>query len=125
MAWIFTHSSQGSRFACFTIVRALICAQVLSAIIVLLLFVQHLMDEGNGDRSLADGGGDTFDIAAANIADREHAGQARFEQMRRPRERPMRRRQILGDRSGPVLMNPSRRARRSRRASACWARRRS
>ena len=95
MAWIFTHSSQGSRFACFTVVRALICAQVLSAIIVLFLFVQRLMYEGHRDRPLAHCGGDPFDIAAPDVADREHAGQTGFEEMGSPGERPMRGRQIL------------------------------
>ena len=95
MAWIFTHSSLGSRFACFTVVMALICAQVPSAIVVIILFVKRLMYEGHHDRPLAHCGGDPFDIAAPDIADREHAGQTGFEVMGSPGERPMRGRQIL------------------------------
>ena len=95
MAWIFTHSSLGSRFAYFTVVMALICAQVPSAIVVIILFVKRLMYEGHRDRPLAHGGGDPFDIAAPDVADREHAGQTGFEEMGSPGERPMRGRQIL------------------------------
>jgi hypothetical protein len=52
-------------------------------------FVKHLMDEGDGDRSLADGGCHALDMATPDIADREHSGETRFEEIGRPRERPL------------------------------------
>ena len=61
----------------------------------LILFVKRLMHEGHSDRSLAHCGGDPFDIAAPDVADREHAGQTGFEEMGGSGERPMRGRQIL------------------------------
>jgi len=39
------------------------------------------MDEGDGDGSFTDGGGDAFDVAAADVADSEDAWQACFEKM--------------------------------------------
>ena len=72
-----------------------ICAQAPSAIVHRLLFGQHLMDEGNRDRTLADGRRNTFDIAAPDVADCEHSGQTRFEEMGSPGERPMRGGQIF------------------------------
>ena len=95
MAWIFTHSSLGSRFACFTVVMALICAQVPSAIVVINLFVKRLVYEGHRDGSLAHCGGDPFDITGPDVADREDSGQTGFEEMGSPGEWPMRGRQIL------------------------------
>ena len=59
------------------------------------LLVQHLMHEGDRNRSLADGRCDAFDIAASDVADSEHSGQARFEQMRIPEQRPMRSHQVF------------------------------
>ena len=47
------------------------------------------MNEGDGDRTFADRGCDTLDIARAHVADREHAGQARLEQVRSAGERPL------------------------------------
>jgi len=58
--------------------------------------LKHLMREGDGDRSFADGGRNTLEVAAAHVADRKDAGPARFEQMRRPWERPLRAREIVG-----------------------------
>ena len=60
------------------------------------LLVQHLVNERDRDRAFADRGRDALDVAAAHVADREDAGPARFEQIRRPRQRPSRPRQILG-----------------------------
>ena len=74
---------------------ALISTQVPSAIVVFILFVKRLMHEGHSDRPLAHCGGDPFDIAAPDVADREHAGLTGFEEMGSPGERPMRGRQIL------------------------------
>ena len=42
-----------------------------------------LVDERDGDRSFADGRRDALDVAAAHVADREDAGQAGLEQIRR------------------------------------------
>jgi len=47
-----------------------------------LLFVQHLVDEGDGDGSLADGGGDALHVAPAGIADGEDPRMARYNLMR-------------------------------------------
>src|SRR5574341_309819 len=58
------------------------------------------MDESDGNRSLANGGGHALDAAAANIADGEHAGEAGFEKMRRTAERPSRRAEILAGKGG-------------------------
>jgi len=53
------------------------------------------MDEGDRNGSLANRRRHTFDVAAADIPDREHSGQARFEQMRTPEQWPMRRGQVF------------------------------
>ena len=42
------------------------------------LFGQHLMYRGDRNRALAYGRGDSFSAAAADIADREHAGDTGF-----------------------------------------------
>ena len=42
--------------------------------------VEHLVDEGDGDRSLSHRGGHALDVARANVAHREHAGAARLEE---------------------------------------------
>src|SRR5947207_1235412 len=59
------------------------------------LLVQHLVDGGDRDRSLPDGGRRALDAAAPHVAHREHAGQAGFQDMRRAGQRPMRRRQVV------------------------------
>ena len=64
------------------------CTRVPSDIVVELLLVQCLMHEGDGDRSLAHCRRHTLDIASPDVTDREHAGQTRFEEMRRPGKRP-------------------------------------
>ena len=53
------------------------------------------MDEGDRDRTLAHRRRHTFDIAAANVTDREHSRQTRFEKMGRPGKRPLGGGQIL------------------------------
>lgn len=61
-----------------------------------LLFVQDAMHEGHGDRSLANGGCDALDVAAADVADREDTWKARLQQIGRAGERPLRGGKILG-----------------------------
>ena len=46
-------------------------------------FGQSAVDEVDGDGSFADGGGDAFHVARANIADGENAGKAGFQHLRR------------------------------------------
>ena len=53
------------------------------------------MDKGDRDRAFAHCRRNTFDIAAPDVADREHSGQTRFEQMGRPGERPARGGQVF------------------------------
>ena len=62
------------------------------------LLVKHLVDERHGDGSLADGGGDALDVAAAHVADRKDSGTARFEQVGRPVQRPPRGCQVVAAR---------------------------
>jgi hypothetical protein len=40
--------------------------------------MKHLMNKGDGNRSFADGGRHTFDVAGAHVADREYSGTIRF-----------------------------------------------
>jgi hypothetical protein len=42
------------------------------------LFREHAVHEGNRDRPFSDGGGGAFDVAAADVADREHLQYACF-----------------------------------------------
>ena len=63
--------------------------------IVSILLVEHPVYEGDRDRSLTDGRGHALDIASPHVADRKHSGQARFEEMRSPGERPMRRGELV------------------------------
>src|SRR2546422_5423590 len=62
----------------------------------LALLVQYLVDEGYGNRPLSHRRCDAFDIAFPNVSHREDTRQAGFEEMRRPGERPVRGREILG-----------------------------
>src|SRR5215210_8075293 len=57
---------------------------------------EHLVYEGDRDRSLADSRRDTLHVSASYVADGEHPRQARLEQMRRPAERPVRGREVVG-----------------------------
>jgi hypothetical protein len=41
--------------------------------------MKHLMNKGDGNRSFADGGRHTLDVAGAHVADREHSGTIRFQ----------------------------------------------
>src|SRR5689334_2228294 len=50
-----------------------------------LSLVQHLMDEGDGNRPFADRRRHALETAAAHVADGEDAGQAGFEKTRRAR----------------------------------------
>ena len=59
------------------------------------LLVEHLMHEGDGNRALPHRRGHALDIAAPDVADREHTGQTRFEEVGRPRQRPTGGGQIL------------------------------
>lgn len=43
-----------------------------------LLFIEHLVDKGDGNRALSDRGRDPLDIAGAHVADGEYAWQTRF-----------------------------------------------
>ena len=84
------------------------------------------MHEGDRDRALADRRRHAFDVAGSDVADGEHAGQAGFEQMGRPRERPVRGGQIVLRQIGPGLDEPLGVERDAPvRATACWAPRRS
>src|SRR5262249_22141716 len=56
---------------------------------------EHLVDELDADRTLADRGGDALDAIGANIANREHAGSAGLEQVGRAREPPSPGRQVI------------------------------
>src|SRR5207237_3043025 len=67
------------------------------------LFVQHLVDGGDRDRSLPDGGRRPLDAPAPDVAHREHAGQTGFQEMRRPGQRPVRGGQILRGQIRPRL----------------------
>ena len=49
-----------------------------------MLFVEHLMHEGDGNRALPHRRRHTLDIASPDVADCEHAGQTRFEEVGRP-----------------------------------------
>src|SRR4029077_12760207 len=69
---------------------------------------QHLMNERDGDRSFADSGCDALDVAAAHVADREDAGTARFEEIRRPRQRPRGCRQLFRRQVWTGLDEPAR-----------------
>src|SRR5438309_4629790 len=53
------------------------------------------MHERNRNRSFANGRRDALDVTAPDVAGSEYAAQARFEQMRRPRERPASRREVV------------------------------
>ena len=55
------------------------------------LFVKNLMHEGHGNCLFTCCRGDSFDVAAVNVADREDVGKARLEQMWRACQRPFRR----------------------------------
>jgi len=44
--------------------------------------MKHLMNKGDGNRSFADGGRHTLDVAAAHVADCEDSGTIRFQQIR-------------------------------------------
>lgn len=65
------------------------------AIVLFVLFVQCLMDEGYRNRSLADCRGDPFNVRGPDVADGEHTGQTGFKEMGSPGERPMSGGQIL------------------------------
>src|SRR5438445_12511825 len=60
-----------------------------------LLLVQHLVHSGDRDRSLAHGGCHALQAPGADVADREHPGETRLEQMGSAGERPARGGQVL------------------------------
>jgi hypothetical protein len=53
------------------------------------------MNKRNSNRSFADCGRHSLDVAAAHVANRKDAGAARFEQIWRPCQRPLRVREIV------------------------------
>ena len=59
------------------------------------LLGQRSMDKRNGDRSFTDCRRHALGVAASNIADGEHSGPRRFEQIRRALEGPLRRGEIF------------------------------
>src|SRR5262245_58938800 len=73
---IFTPSSHSPRCAVFTSLTVSMWGQACS-------LMQHLMDEGDGDRAFADRRRDAFDVSGAHVADREDAREAGFQEMRR------------------------------------------
>src|SRR5207247_1661408 len=91
---ILTHSSHSRRFGCLTVATARICVHVVSGI-VLLLFSQYLMHEGDRNRSFTHRRRHALDVAGADVTDGKHSGQGRFKQMRGASERPMSRSEII------------------------------
>ena len=84
------------------------------------------MDEGDRDRSFAHRRRHALDIAAPDVADREHSGQTRFEQMGRPGERPTRGGQVFRRQIRPGLDEPFGVERDAAiEPAGCWERRRS
>ena len=65
--------------------------------------MKNLVDERDRDRAFAHCRSDAFDVAPAHVTDRKHCGKARFEEMRRPHERPFRGRQFFRRQVGPRL----------------------
>src|SRR5437868_9864639 len=61
------------------------------------------MDERHRARSLADCRRNALDVSAAHVADREDCRQARFEEMRRAAERPLRGGEIVRRKGGTGL----------------------
>src|SRR4051812_13510734 len=59
------------------------------------LLVKDLVNERDGDGTLADGRCDALHVAAAHVTNREHAGQAGLEEVRAARQRPTCRRQVV------------------------------
>jgi hypothetical protein len=80
------HAVQGDGM----VVLASRCGHVPPDVLVSLLFVEHLMDESDGNRALPNRRRYTLHIAAPDVADREHAGQTRFQEVGSPGQRPTR-----------------------------------
>ena len=51
--------------------------------------------ERDGNAAFTHGGGHAFEVAAPDVADREHSGQTRFEEVGGPGEWPLCRRQVV------------------------------
>src|SRR4029078_388640 len=68
------HAVQGDGM----VVLASRCGHVPPHELVSLLFVEHLMDESDGNRALPNRRRHTLHIAAPDVAERAHAGQTRF-----------------------------------------------
>ena len=66
------------------------------------LLVQDLMNESDGDGAFSHRGRHALDIPAPHITHGEHTGQAGFEKMGWPSERPMGGGQSSGDNAGPA-----------------------
>lgn len=69
-------------------------------------FGQRTMNERNRDRSFTDGRRYALDVAAPSVADGEHTRTRGFEEVRRPRERPLRLREIFSCQVGSSLDEP-------------------
>ena len=78
------------------VARSLSHQYALSCVLADLLLAKDLVNEGDRNRSFADRGRDTFDVAAAYVSDGEDAGTARFEEERWSCQRPFRAREFLG-----------------------------
>src|SRR6186713_1124637 len=69
-------------------------------------FLQYLVDERDRRGSLPHRGGHALLVPAADIAHGEDAGKARLQEVRRPRQRPLRRPQVVPREVGPGLDKP-------------------
>jgi len=70
------------------------------------LLGQDLVDARNRNRALPDGRRDALGAAAAHVADREDTWQARFEQVRRAAQRPLRGCKLVGGQRRTSLDEP-------------------
>ena len=71
-------------------------------------FAQRLMDKGDRNRPFADCRRHALEAASADVADREHPGQTRFQEMRGTGERPIRHGQIVPRQIRPRFDEPFR-----------------
>ena len=71
--------------------------------------MQNLMNKSDRNGSFTNRGGDAFDVTAAHVSNRKDARPVCLEQIRRPRQRPFGRTQVIGrqvrtslDESAPI-----------------------